>query len=108
MAKKAAPWFWEARNGWYITVGGERHFLGEHPADAPRPKKGKRGWNSPPIIDEAYRSLLGGKGTAPVDDEAIVNVLDDFIVWSKENRAENTVERYERFCQSFVTYQPEN
>ncbi len=37
MAKKAYPWFWEARDGWYVLLNGRRHFLGEHPADAPRP-----------------------------------------------------------------------
>ena len=41
MAKKASPWFWEARNGWYVLLNGQRHLLGDHPADAARPQKSK-------------------------------------------------------------------
>ena len=44
MAKKPSPWFWEARDGWYITRNGQHVNLGKHPADSPPPSKhnGKR------------------------------------------------------------------
>lgn len=35
MARIAAPWFREDRNGWYVNKDGQRHFLGDHPPDAP-------------------------------------------------------------------------
>ena len=88
MAKKAQPWYWEARDGWYVIVGGQRHFLGEHPRNAPPPKKGRRGWNSPREIDEAYRRLLdtGSPEAEPEGVESVVAVLDDFLSWCGENR----------------------
>jgi hypothetical protein len=104
MAKKAQPWYWEVRKGWYVIVNGQRHTLGEHPATAPPPKKGKRGWNSPPEIDVAYRRLLttGIPQAAPQGGETVVAVLDDFITWSKEHRAARTAACYQDFCQEFV------
>ena len=29
MARRPKPWFWKARDAWYVTIGGERHLLGE-------------------------------------------------------------------------------
>jgi integrase len=109
MAKKARPWFWEARNGWYVLLHGRRHFLGEHPGDAPRPKKGKNGWNSPTEIDAAFSRLLRG---APAQSslggsDTAVQVLDDFVAWSHENRARSTAQRYQEFIQDFVRAAPE-
>ena len=105
MAKKASPWFWEARNGWYVLLNGQRHFLGEHPADAPRPQKSKKTgkWNSPAPIDEAFHRLMRGESPqAAQGGDSVVAVLDDFITWAKENRAGITAKRYEEFCQDFV------
>jgi integrase len=106
MAKKPAPWYWEARNGWYVLIGGQRHFLGEHPADAPAPQKSKktRRWNTPTRIDDAFHRLMRGESVhpAPEGGDTLVQVLDDFITWSKENRAKLTALGYEKFCQDFV------
>jgi site-specific recombinase XerC len=105
MAKKAAPWFWEARNGWYVLIDGTRHFLGEHPAGAGKPQKSKKTgrWNSPEAIDQAFRKLLEGDSPqAAADDDTVVVVLDDFVAWCRENRAKLTAGRYEEFCQDFV------
>ena len=105
MAKKAHPWFWEARNAWYVTLHGKQHLLGEHPAKAPPPEKShKTGrWNSPKEIDQAFRRLLDGGSPIPSSTgDAVVAVLDDFITWCKEHRAALTASRYEEFCQDFV------
>jgi integrase len=105
MAKKASPWFWEARDGWYVLLNGQRHFLGEHPIDAPRPQKSKKTgkWNSPQSIDEAFHRLLhGGTPQSLMNSDGVAAVLDDFITWAKENRAGITAQRYEEFCQSFI------
>lgn len=107
MAKKSSPWYWQARNGWYVTLNGKRYCLGLHPDVAKKPEKSKKTgrWNSPPEIDQAYRNLLstGSAQDAPADDDAVVNVLDDFVVWSRENRAKLTAARYAEICQDFVT-----
>ena len=86
MAKKASPWYWEARNGWYVLVGGKRHFLGEHPRDVAKPEKSKKTgrWNSPTAIAAAFRRLIEAATAPSLGDERGVDVLDDFIVWTKE------------------------
>ena len=42
MAKKAHPWFWEARGSWYVTLGGKQHLLEPYPEKAPTPEKSKK------------------------------------------------------------------
>ncbi len=39
MARKASPWFWQARSGWYITKNNPHYLLGKHPEDASPPRK---------------------------------------------------------------------
>jgi integrase len=110
MAKKASPWFWEARGGWYVTLHGKQHRLGEHPEGVPTPEKSQKTgrWNSPQQIDAAFRRLLdGGQAVEPAGGDTVVEILDDFITWCKEHRAPFTAERYEEFCQDFVTFHPE-
>jgi hypothetical protein len=111
MAKKAAPWYWAARHGWYVLLDGRRHFLGEQPDKAAKPEKSKKTgrWNSPPVIDQAFRNLVtsGSPEYGPADEEAVVNILDDFIVWVKENRTKLTASRYQDFCQDFVNAKPD-
>ena len=76
MAKKAHPWFWEARQAWYVTLHGQQHLLGRHPEKAPKPvKSDKTGrWNSPAEIDAAFRRLLGGG--SPQEEESGERVID--------------------------------
>ncbi len=58
MPRKPEPWYWEKRNGWYVQLNGKHVFLGEHPADAPKPEKNKKGrWNAPASIDDAFHKL---------------------------------------------------
>jgi integrase len=109
MAKKAQPWYWEARNQWFVQIGGQRYFLGDHPEGLPPPKKGKRGWNSPKAIDDAYRRLLEGSPKPAATQEqtsgdSLAAVFTDFIRWCRENRAARTAERYKDFLESFVNH----
>lgn len=110
MAKKATPWYWEARDGWYVNVGGRRHSLGEHQPGAARPEKSKKTgrWNSPPQIDEAFRRLLAGAAPrAPARGDAVIAVFDNFLAWCHENRGALTTSRYQDFIQDFVAASPE-
>ena len=36
VARKPSPWFWEARNEWYVTIKGERYRLGADQEEAER------------------------------------------------------------------------
>ena len=102
MARTAQPWWREDRKGWYVTLNGKRHFLGSHPKDAPRPRKGKTGWNPPEVIRDAFNELR--RTSTTVSHHTVAAILDDFIEWCKENRAKKTTDRYLDFCQSFVTH----
>ena len=68
MARTPSPWFWEERNGWYITKDGQRHFLGEHPPDSPKPKKARGKWNAPDSIREQFHSLMAAKPVPAAND----------------------------------------
>ncbi len=106
MAKQPKPWYWGARDGWYVTVSGQRHHLGGHPAGEPKPKKSRKTsqWSPPEAVSAAFRRLLDGKPVQelPAGGDTVVAVLDDFITWVKENKAPLTAKRYEQFCQGFV------
>lgn len=118
MARKPSPWYREDRNGWYVTLDGQRHHLGDHPPGAPKPRKSERSgkWNAPASIEEAFVKLLGGgpaeqapaPAAAPAAGDDVVSVLDDFITWCKENREPITARRYEQFCQDFVRAEGED
>src|SRR5262249_30943176 len=91
--------------------GGKQHLLGAHPPNAPAPEKSRKTgrWNSPPEIDAAFRRLLDGGSPATADADGggrVVDVLDAFITWTKENRAGLTASRDEEFCQDFVKARP--
>lgn len=101
MARKPSPWYREERNEWCVTVGGKHHRLGEHPAAAPKPKRGKRGWNAPREVLDAFYKLMRGDNR-PQDADSVVAVLDDFLTWCQENRAGRTYDRYQEFIQDFV------
>jgi hypothetical protein len=55
------PWYWAAKNAWFVEVGGQRHPLGKHPEGLPVPRKRKRG-DPPPLppdaIMQAYYRLM--------------------------------------------------
>jgi integrase len=104
MAKKASPWYWEARNGWYVIFNGKRHRLGDHPEGAAKPKQSSKTgkWNTPESIDQAFRGLQGGETPQQAaDSEYVVTYLQAFLKWCKENRAGQTTERYFDFLDSF-------
>src|SRR5205823_14972003 len=65
MARTASPWFLEERNAWYVIKDGKRHLLGEHTADAPKPRRKKNRWVVPPTILDRYHELMAAKPEAP-------------------------------------------
>lgn len=102
--RKPFPWYMEERDGWYVRVNGQRHFLGKHPEGMKKPAKSKKTgrWNWPEDIDLAFRRLLSGGSAQEATSDRVVDVLDAFIVWCQEHRAGLTASRYEELCQDFV------
>ena len=104
MPRKPTPFYWEARDGWYVTIDGQRHNLGRHPDGAPKPKKNAKGvWNTPKEIEQIFHDLMSAAGRGNhVEYDAVAAVLDNFQTWCNENRAEKTAKRYADFLQSFI------
>ncbi len=112
MARKPSPWYREERGEWCVTIAGRHHRLGAHPPDAPAPVKSRKTgrWNAPEAIEREFRRLLDAPdGDAPhaaphaPDGGTVVEVLDAFITWCKENRAGRTAARYGDLCQRLVS-----
>jgi integrase len=111
VARIASPWFWEERGGWYVNRDGQRHFLGDHPPDAPPPKKVKGKWNAPPSIMQAFHALMAAPPTpaptpAPQGITA-AEVFDKFLSWCEKHREPRTYEWYRDHIQDFINRKPE-
>lgn len=107
MARKPSPWYRAERNEWCVHYNGELHRLGSHPEGARTPQRSRRTgkWNTPEAIEEEFFKLIGQKPTQPVKSDHVIVILDDFILWCRENREDVTAKRYEEFCQSFVQFE---
>lgn len=91
MARRAKPWFWKARNCWYVTLGGTRHNLG--------PDK-NRAW-------DRFHELMRRPRATRVASEAIVSVIDRFLEWTQAKRAPDTYEWYRYRLQRFAIQYPD-
>ena len=89
MPRKSTIWYWKARDGWYTQKDRKRVLLA----------KGKENKGE---AEKAYHRLMLEEPTVPVADESVAAILDDFLTWTKENRAAKTYKGYFDFCQSFV------
>jgi len=99
MSRSPIAWFRKARNAWYVKLHGKQRFLGEHPADAPKPKQNDRGqWNPPESIRDEFHKLM----VAPIVKSGTVwEVFDSFLDSTLANRAERTYEFYQERLQRF-------
>lgn len=68
--KTLFPWYSESRlGGWFVKLGSEQHFLGKHPGDAPKPKRGRDGrWKPPQVILDQFYNLMAIRDTASKSD----------------------------------------
>jgi integrase len=93
MARPNKPWYREDRRRWYVTINGKWHNLG--------PDK-KRAM-------QRFHELMAAKDAAedrPVDRASVAAILDEFLEWTKQNRATKTYRGYVDFCQSFTSTWP--
>lgn len=113
VARTARPWFWGERGGWYVIVSGQRQFLGEHPSDAPPPRKIKKKWNVPPAIKMAFHALMAAPvgatapAPAPKVELTVAELLDKFLDWCGNNLAESTFAGHQFRIQAFIRECPE-
>ncbi|QEL16784.1 reverse transcriptase domain-containing protein [Limnoglobus roseus] len=109
MARTAHPWYWDERNGWYVNKNGQRHFLGDHPPDAPEPRKIKGKWNPPEIIRQQFHAIMASaeppvaKNSPTISSGLSLAVLfDKYLEWCLRHREKRTYDGYvwhlQRFC----------
>jgi len=81
------PFFRPKRNAWYVEVKGKEYPLGKDKEEA---------------FKEFHRLMAG---ELPVTTKTpAINLIDQFLVWTKENRSEATYDWYYRHLQSFADY----
>lgn len=109
MARVAHPWYWEERDGWYVTKDGQRHLLGGHPENAPPPRKTRGKWNAPEAIRLAFHALMVAPpptpAAAPVtaSNLSVARLFDRYLDWCQRHREKRTYTDYlwhlQRFCE---------
>lgn len=89
MARLPKPWFWKARNAYFVTVRGVRHPLGANKAEAER----------------QFHQLMATPPPAPASTSpSVASILDAFLDWCKTHRKPRTFEFYRDHLQAFVTH----
>ena len=76
MARRPKPWFWKARNRWFVTVDRERHDLGPEKGDA----------------YERFYALMRQPKHQRVASESLAAIIDVFLEWVSKNRSPETYE----------------
>lgn len=98
MGRRNEPWYWEARRKWYIKIDGKRHCLGPDEDEAQRKFHAIKA-KTPAEIEQARK-------LESITEDSVASILDDFLTWTQENRAEQTYKGYRWFCESFCKYHP--
>ena len=90
MGRTPKPWWREERQAYYATVDGVCHRLG----------------TSKKAADDELKRLLKTPGARPVASDTMDALIDDFLVWTQENRAEKTYRGYKDFLDTFLGENP--
>src|SRR5262249_2093968 len=66
MARTAHPWYRKDRAAWFVEIDGKQVRLGEHPLDAPAPRKSATTglWNAPPAVMKLFGELVAKREAA--------------------------------------------
>jgi hypothetical protein len=112
VARIATPWFRSERNAWYVCKDGQQHFLGEHPTDAPPPRKNKGKWNAPKPILQKFHELMATPTEAPrpkpkaAGGVTVAEVFEQFLDWCQKHRAPRTYADHRERIQLFLDETP--
>lgn len=87
MARPRKPWHRKSRNAWFVEIEGKQHNLG-------------------PDKEEALRQFhaLMAKAPEKPGSGSVAAMLDAFLVFSGEHKAEATVDWYQGYLQDFLDY----
>lgn len=86
MARTPSPWFWKARDAWFVTIDGSRIKLAETKSEA----------------QQRFHELMAiSREERPTSDQ-VVPVIDAFLEWVEKNLSRSTYVWYLGFLQSFV------
>jgi integrase len=100
------PWYWAAKNAWFVEVGDKRHLLGKQPEGVAPPRKRKRG-DPPPRppaeIEQAYHRLMAtaNRKLPEADTLRVATVCDLFLDYSQKHHAADTYRAYKDYLQDF-------
>lgn len=91
MARRPKPWYWKARDGWYVTINGERHSLG--------PEKGE--------AFDAFHRLMTQPRQVKVAADSVAAIIDAFLEWCSNHRATDTYVWYRYRLERFARLHPD-
>jgi len=112
VARIATPWFRSERNAWYVCKDGQQQFLGEHPPDAPPPKKNKGKWNAPIAIMQSFHQLMAAPADPPKPKRkatggiTVAELFEKFLDWCQKHRAPRTYADHRERIQLFLDEMP--
>lgn len=86
MSRKNEPWYWEARQGWYVNINGKRRKLSK---------------DKPEAFEEFYRLKAANPS---LEAECVVIVMDEMVEWTRKNRAAGTFRFYHEHAQQFTDW----
>jgi len=90
MARTPKPWFWKARNGWYVTIDGVRHFLAAE---------------KEPAVTR-FHQLMAEPPKRIIRADSLAVIIDVFLEWCQKHRAPDTYEWYRYRLERFVQRYP--
>ncbi len=107
MARTARPWYWIERGGWYVSISGQRHHLGDHPDGFPAPRRQRGKWNAPQRILDCFHELLAAPTSGTISiAPPVTDVFEQFLEWCEKNRSPRTYEWSQNHIQSFLNSLP--
>lgn len=91
MARQPKPWYRADRKVWCVTINGKRHNLGRKKKEA---------------FEQFYAQMQKPKKREAAVETTLPALVDAFLEWNYQNRAEATYGWYRERLQSFVSCHP--